>query len=346
MVQSETAEIFSGRQIQSHVDISVLRKWLQFCENNHKPLCKHTFNFEAPDGFRVIDCITRRIISWKDVSKGERYVALSYVWDTSNEEPLVQDGVIPHSTPLTIEDTILLTTELGYRYLWIDRYCIAQGDSAHKQKQIQCMDEIYGHSIVTIIAAAGDDPHHGLPGISVTKRKPQPRVRFGSKTLVYTPYTKKEVLDSKWNHRGWTYQEAILSRRKLVFTAMQVYFQCSSMHCLESIDASLEALHIHKNVRMRDNIEISRVFPLRGLGKNLEDIEKRLNEYLQRSLTTEADILNAFRGVLVAFERKFPHGIRTLCGIPIYISGVTGSSLDALAFGLLWGLPSIKMTDV
>ncbi|OAL45917.1 HET-domain-containing protein [Pyrenochaeta sp. DS3sAY3a] len=335
MEHSNSLETFRGRQIKPQVDLSIIKEWLQFCDNHHKALCKPESEKRVPEGFCVIDCGTREIVPWKNVNRHEQYVALSYVWGTSNDEALAQDGTIPRTVPRTIEDTILLTTKLGYRYLWIDRYCIAQGNPVHKQKQIQSMNEIYYHSIITIVAAAGDDPYHGLPGIGVVEREPQPRVNVGGRSLIYTPYAKKEILQSKWNSRGWTYQEGLLSRRKLVVTATQVYFQCSAMHCLESIDASLQKLHIHKNIRMRDMVDISRVFPLRGLGKGPGDLEERLNEYLQRSLTTEMDILDAFKGVQVAFEQKF-FDMQSLCGIPIYNPMFSTTSSEALVSGLLW----------
>ncbi len=108
------------------------------------------------------------------------------------------------------------------------------------------------------------------------------------------------------------------------------------MHCLESVQAPLEALHTYKNVRMRDDIDISRVFPLRGLDRSALDLGDRLNEYLKRSLTTESDIQDAFKGVLKAFERKFPGPIRSLCGIPMLSSAQYQSDLDAFVRGLNW----------
>lgn len=335
MEHANSLETFCGRQIKPQIDLSIIKEWLQFCDTHHTALCKPKTKMRVPEGFCVIDCGTRKIIPWKNVNRHEQYVALSYVWGTSNDETLAQDGAIPHTVPRTIEDTILLTTKLGYQYLWIDRYCIAHGDPAHKQKQIQSMNEIYYHSIITIVAAAGDDPYHGLPGIGVVEREPQPCVNVGGRSLIYTPFAKEEILQSKWNSRGWTYQEGLLSRRKVVFTATQVYFQCSAMHCLESIDASLQELHIHKNIRMRDMVNISRVFPLRGLGKYPGDFEERLNEYLQRSLTIEMDILDAFKGVQVAFERKFLT-MQSLCGIPIHNDELSETGLEALVLGLLW----------
>ncbi|RFU24004.1 hypothetical protein B7463_g12333, partial [Scytalidium lignicola] len=166
------------------------------------------------------------------------------------------------------------------------------------------MDTIYRHSELTIMEAAGDGPHHVLPGISATLRETQPSVKIGSSNLVYTPYVRNEIEHSKLGSRGWTYQEGLLSQKNLVFTDNQTHFQCNAMHCLENIYAPLESLHTSKIVRMRDKVEISRAFHLHGLGRKLEDLEDQLREYLGRSLTFESDILDAFKGVLAAFERK------------------------------------------
>ena len=335
MELSDAPKMLCGYQIQPQIDLSVVKGWLEFCENNHKALCKQISDPQMPEGFCVIDCLTRKIVPWEIVAHTRHYVTLSYVWGDS-ENCATQMRGIPSPLPATIEDTFLLTKRLGYRYLWVDRYCIPQDNDVDKQKQIQNMHQIYQHSVLTVVAAAGDNPHFGLPGIGATPRKRQPCVKVGNKTLVFCPYARKEILNSKWNSRGWTYQEGLLARRKLIFTASQTYFQCHGMHCLESILAPLEELHIHKNIRMRDMVEISRVFPVRGLGKNLDDLNNRLNEYLKRSLKFEIDILDAFRGVLAAFENKFGRRIRSLCGIPLFIPDLLGSELDALVLGLSW----------
>jgi Heterokaryon incompatibility protein (HET) len=335
MELSESEKGFCGRQIQPRLNLSVVKEWLEFCHNNHKALCKEKSEPQIPQGFRVIDCLTRTIVCWEKISSPKDYIALSYVWG-SKQESTIQDDAMSSVWPRTIEDTILLTANLGFRYLWVDRYCIPQENVADRQIQFQGMGEIYKHSVLTVIAAAGDDSHYGLPGIGAKLRECQPCVRVGNRTLVYTPYVKAEILNSKWNSRGWTYQEGLLSRKQLVFTPTQVYFQCNAMHCLESIQMPLKDLHIYNNIRMQDNVDISRVFPLRGLGKSQFDLNARLNEYLERSLTFEKDILDAFKGVLVAFERKFPLRVRTLCGIPILIPNISMSDLDGLVLGLSW----------
>lgn len=126
-------------------------------------------------------------------------------------------------------------TELGLRYLWVDRYCIDQSDPRRKHELASQMDRIDAGAAVTIIAAAGTDPFFGLPGVSTTPRKLFSR-RFGplgQDCLILPAHPAGEVEESVWTARGWNYQEALLSRRRLVFTESQVYFQCQTGDCVE-----------------------------------------------------------------------------------------------------------------
>lgn len=211
------------------------------------------------------------------------------------------------------------------------------------------MDVIYQHAFLTIIAAAGDSPRHGLPGIRDTPRNALPRCAVGARTLVSVPFAKREILQSTWNSRGWTYQEGLLSRRRLVFTDTQVYYQCNAMHCLEGIRAPLEALHVSDKSRMSDQVDMSRVFPLRTVGKQWRALGALISEYLERSLSFESDILDAFRGILAAHERRFSAEARILAGIPISMEFLKETSfllsyrgLNALADGMSWSFEKDK----
>ena len=66
-----------------------------------------------------------------------------------------------------------MTNRLGYRYIWIDRYCVNQRDEQESADQVGKMDLIYQNAKLTIIAAIGDDPTHGLPGVGRRRREPQ-----------------------------------------------------------------------------------------------------------------------------------------------------------------------------
>lgn len=73
----------------------------------------------------------------------------------------------------TIEDAFQVTKELGYQYLWVDRYCITQHDSVHKSSQVRQMDVIYSQAALTLVAAAGHNPHYGLSGVDEHMRTAQ-----------------------------------------------------------------------------------------------------------------------------------------------------------------------------
>lgn len=95
-----------------------------------------------------------------------------YVWGGSTSSEFTVE--LPSKLPDTIEDAIAITRALELRYLWIDRYCIDQFNSAEKKEQVDQMDLVYSRAYLTAIAAAGEDPSYGLPGVKNRRRKPQP----------------------------------------------------------------------------------------------------------------------------------------------------------------------------
>ncbi|KAF2688371.1 heterokaryon incompatibility, partial [Lentithecium fluviatile CBS 122367] len=144
------------------------------------------------------------------------YVVLSYVWGP----PSTQQHATPQSRyPLTIEDSIRVSAMLRLHYLWVDRYCIEQEGSPEKLAQIEQMNKIYNEATLIIIAAAGSDPHYGLPRISHRCRESQSKLALGVLVFVQgiSPHP-AELQTAQWTTRAWTYQEDFLSRRRLVFT--------------------------------------------------------------------------------------------------------------------------------
>ena len=67
------------------------------------------------------------------------------------------------------------------------------------------MDQIHSGAAVVIIAACGDDPSYGLPGVSLRAREPQRVVETDTCTLVEMFMNfKTELLSSRWASRAWT----------------------------------------------------------------------------------------------------------------------------------------------
>jgi len=76
---------------------------------------------------------------------------------------------LPKDIPLTIKDAITVTKALGYRFLWVDKYCIDQDNETEKRQQCGHMGDIYAGSQITIFAL-GPDSKYGLPGVSSRPR--------------------------------------------------------------------------------------------------------------------------------------------------------------------------------
>jgi hypothetical protein len=201
------------------------------------------------------------------------------------------------------------------------------------------MGNIYKSSSLTIIAAAGNGPEHGLPGVNETLRTEQLRVQLGQSILVHYVDVRMEVQSSKWNSRGWTYQEGMLSRRRLIFTECQVFFQCLSMHCIESISLPLKILHTSQNVFQRGIKQA--VFPSSFDQRSPPQLLYWINNFIQRDLSVDEDAINAMRGILSLFQ-NLKALVRDLCGLPVFATSSfrtrnTLSIMDQLATALGWG---------
>jgi hypothetical protein len=223
------------------------------------------------------------------------YVALSYVWGNACH---ASTRSLPKPASRTIEDAIIVTRALGFRYLWIDRYYISQLNDAESHGQIVKMNQIYADAVLTIVAAAGEDSRHGLPGVSRTPRDPQPCIEVRDTQLVHSLRSPRDVvMSSKWASRGWTFQEATLSRRTLFFTSDQVLFECASMSVRETVLVPLDDAHQKQSHSMGLECDHMRIFPPNGPGRFPADIIKAISEYTFRSLTWSSDNLNAVLGI-------------------------------------------------
>lgn len=202
---------------------------MDFCINNHKKTYKVGPLPPIP-GFRVIDCATRKIEDGDAVKLRKGYVTLSYVWGPASElSPPETDELLLESVSRTIRNAMEVTLRLGFRYLWVDCYCIPQNRPSEKQALINHMGAIYQHSTITIIAVAGSSPTHGLPGVDGTPRTGQRHITVWQHSLVVGSMDGgKEIMQSEWNHRGWTFRESLLSSRKLIFTGQSSILSASS----------------------------------------------------------------------------------------------------------------------
>lgn len=345
---------FSPRLLNVHVDFTVLRAWLGFCALHHTKTCSSRDSREMLP-LRVIDCNSRMIIP---ATSSCQYLALSYVWGNStaslgeDDSDLAKDQ-LPKYLPQTIEDAILTAKCLGYDYLWIDRYCIPQENNEERRQQIYQMNLVYNRAQATIIAAAGDEPNFGLPGVGNRLRAPSFSAMISNTSYVSVPPDPAhEIQGSKWNSRGWTHQETVLSKRRLIFCEDQVFFECSSMHCYESMDMPLKPLHTTGQECFSTWNEPGIFAPVTKRRHPLNEIFEQFAQYTKRDLSYSGDILNGMMGILAAFEHTYESFLH-YGGVPI-VPDVTaiefhGSTRDStrveqFATGLCWKLddPSLR----
>jgi Heterokaryon incompatibility protein (HET) len=282
----------------------VLKKRIDECVRTHTG-CGYSGR-QRSVGTSLIDCEARCIIGENSTHP---YVALSYVWGKVLPS-LSSSGRLPTRMPNVIKDAISVTKALGFLYLWVDQYCIDQSDPKAKHDQIRRMDEIYNAAELTIVAAAGSDAEHGLPGVGTHPRTPcQQVITVKDITLVSTTlHPFRAIASSVRTTRGWTYQEAFFSRRLLVFTDEQIYYECSKISSCETLafDVDLSSsFHDSLGGYFRGYCLPNGPF-LRssaGAGLMLDSFVDNVEQYSARSLTFEKDSLYAFAGVLKTFEK-------------------------------------------
>ncbi|KAH7309687.1 heterokaryon incompatibility protein-domain-containing protein [Stachybotrys elegans] len=343
-------------------DVSVAHRWLRYCEQHHGDDC--SVGGRKLDFLVLIDCESQQIVHCD--LKNVEYVALSYVWGSSGDSATkkarrksrprkLPQPVALDKLPATIHDAILVTTSLGFRYLWVDQLCIDQQDAKTKHKEIMRMGDIYKGAHVTIIAAAGEYSEYGLPGVR-SSRNQQPVARLGDAKITLTqcdPHV--SILGSKWSTRRWTFQEGRLSRRRLVFTDQQVYFECNTMNCWENVDVNLDNWHlgdIRKNFRsgvMSATMLGSPEYGIQALKDPYVLYLDAINNYSSRDITFEEDTLRAFQGIMDNFSQQPEVSMAQICGLPFprlvcqhtHKSGATDTCLqkmnDWFAQSLCWG---------
>ncbi|KAJ8130616.1 hypothetical protein O1611_g3011 [Lasiodiplodia mahajangana] len=305
----DALSLFSPRIVPEYYDPTLVRGWIQYCQEHHKLV------FQPPPQLATV---------------GDQYVALSYVWgksDTSsdlNTQHSSRSRELPAVLPHVVEDAIKVTLSLGYGYLWVDKLCIDQNDPNTKHDQIQQMDIIYERAELTIIAASGIDQNDSLAGVS-TSRTTQIMIKLENAKLSWVVDPQQAIRQSHWSTRGWTFQEAVLARRRLVFTKGQAYFECNAMTCREDLHTDLDSLHVEEKTQVKDVFRAGMFGRKRLFGQ----MDPRalsvyqlwthycacVEDYSRRELTYNTDVLNAFQGIINRFKSQEAKGLKEVLGL-------------------------------
>lgn len=321
-----------GRSVSPRLDPALPATWLEFCRANHQKTACTRFE-PLVSGMRLIDCDSHRIVCVDDFdSDFLEYSALSYVWGDSPEREVFTeaDGLtLLDDTPQVIGDAIYLSEVLGIKYIWVDRICLAGLDEEEKTRQIHLAGDIFAQAALTIIVASGTSVEDGIPGVSVA-RTAQMSLKVESDLFTTTLIRPDmEIGDSVWASRASTFQEAALSRRRLVITPSQAYFQCRATHCHESLSASLH---------YSTGLNLGRAFPEAGPGTEPGHLAGQIQSYIPMELADPGKRLLDFEGIIRHYAKL---GVDSFVGLPLFnpadfSAGRFVSRTDRLAVALGW----------
>lgn len=327
------------------INYSSVQSWISNCQHSHGEACNPKSR-ETMSSLRLIDCLSTppRLV---DAQPRHTYIALSYVWGRGGVgDHISGDTLIWRLLPRTIRDAMTVTRKLSLRYLWVDRYCIP---ADMLKEQIGQMDIIYAGAALVIVAAAGDHIDYGLPGVGARKRTPQqPYAIVGTDVFASTLSDLNAGLyNIAWWRRAWCFQEALLSRRRLIFTDEKVYFLCPEAFQLETLNMPLAKPRDRPySSSAKGGASTDFYNWLTGndaIGKKPRQIYRILSEYADKDMSFDSDGLNAIVGVLRAFQKasgkpKF----HSYAGLPILGAPTRKAFLSALMWSTF--IPGTRRT--
>ncbi|KAI1457974.1 HET-domain-containing protein [Annulohypoxylon moriforme] len=257
------------------------------------------------------------------------YAALSYCWGGPQPFRLTKDNldalqgaaIGSHLLPQTFKDAIRVTHLLGLRYLWVDALCIIQDDPDDKKREISQMCAIYQNAFVTIAAATSSSVSESfLDNNSTFNMKHTtctvqvslgPKGSYDSSNLnevTIAPVHTYKTDIFPLNKRGWTFQEALLPTRLLVFGDLEPFVRCRSRDVMKRSWSMIEYQNVQPR-RLIDSIANQKAVEsglFVDMGADLNNIWRVIVEqYTLRELSFAEDRPLAIGGVVDFLSEKF-----------------------------------------
>ena len=308
---SQAAQGCERTEVKAFVNWPYLREKVKACQEGHVR-CSSGGGRRLPSRFRVIDVVERRLVE----STEHQYIALSYVWGAKAGSHLLETkaqtiesmrkagGLSKLGMPATIEDAMKVCMELGERYLWVDRLCIIQDDQEDRPTQMAAMAGIFFFAQLVLIAEHGDSMQYGLPGVGHPREVVQRHEDFDGLRLTNVvddvPHDPRRV----WQTRGWTYQEAVLSLRRLYLCRRRAYYECEEATYHED---RFDLTQIRKR-----GTPLSLKLMIPEETSQFESYTRHILQYSDRRLTYISDIYDAIAGImnsLYAGEGSIEYGL-------------------------------------
>ncbi|OHE92073.1 heterokaryon incompatibility protein [Colletotrichum orchidophilum] len=299
------------RDVKSQTSFSAASRLYEECSKGHAQ-CRYGRDSALPT--RVIDVGTVQSPMLKlfinDVEEEGKYVALSYCWGGEQDGKLVKTTLKQMTEEIrmvdleqTVKDAVVATRRLGFRYLWVDAFCIIQDCVQDKKKEIGDMALIYKNAAVMIAAGTAVRAQDGFLGMDQTYL-PKDKFRVPISGALGTIYLRSgtHIPRHAIDERGWVLQEFLLSSRILFFSEYELLWQCKEIDLRGVTSEGLEYLQPLDSLPwLAFNDEAGSMF-------GVQEEEQRylwmtvVEQYSQRLLGEADDRLNALKGITLELE--------------------------------------------
>ncbi|EXK78383.1 hypothetical protein FOQG_16948 [Fusarium oxysporum f. sp. raphani 54005] len=234
-----------------------IKEMFHECQSRHAKCANHARenrqNLAMPKRLLDVGQLGDPFIRLLEASDDARvsFVIASYVWGSGLKEEAIQrakttkenigyrmaSGIEVTGLPKSIQDLIEVTRQIGFRYLWLDAFCIVQDDEDDKNHQFNSIAEFYKQADVLISAASASDCDEGFLQSRTVDRcygsifelpyewKVDDRETQGS--LLLSEMDLDGSIDNDPIHkRIWTFQEHLVSSRVISFGSRQIKWTC------------------------------------------------------------------------------------------------------------------------
>lgn len=308
----------------------MLTSWISECDSKHKDCINK--NAKLPSRVLDVGCSNESCLSLH-VSSEEvgPYVALSHCWGKSQPPKTTRDNLAQHledisfdKLPRSFQDAVIMTRNLGVRYLWIDSLCIVQDQVSDWEMESSKMTAYYSDAYLVIAADQASDSTQGfldaLGGFSNFIRHPSIEIgqitnpdssisRIYRRVIEGYDYRDRHhnlLVESPLNTRAWALQENILAKRIVHFAEHEMLWECIEglkCECMEMDNTTSSDRREHsvgvvrksQFIRLRDAYDTLNIHQL-WLGL--------LQQYSTLALSYESDLLPALSGLAKLWQSR------------------------------------------
>ena len=218
--------------------INIILSWIETCVSTHNqcitksPSTKPSRLIEINESYLRGSYLCLREL--QDLPATDlRYCALSYCWGSFNHLRTTSENLSRHrkkistrSLPKTVRDAILVTQNLGIKYLWVDSLCIVQDSAIDWAEECSKMGGYYQSAYLVLSALDSADARDGFlrprPDINLTVSSADGKLRIRAQPLTRKQTFKRAAL----NKRGWALQERMLATRILHYSHTELFWEC------------------------------------------------------------------------------------------------------------------------